>query len=183
MRFADGAGHLFGTTMSGGATNHGLVYRLTPSGKNRWVETVLYNFCSLADCADGQNPSGTLLLDSAGNLYGTTGAGPSNCADPAQCGVVFRLSPGSPWQETVLHTFCQQNGCADGAGPGGALVLGPAGNLIGTTFIGGAQSAGTIFRLGQNFDLLYSLCSKPGCTDGHIRRALLRLILRATFTA
>jgi uncharacterized repeat protein (TIGR03803 family) len=173
----DGTGHLFGTTMSGGATNHGLVYALTPSGKNQWLESVLYNFCSLADCADGQSPSGTLLLDSIGNLYGTTGAGPSNCADPAQCGVVFRLSPGSPWQEAVLHTFCQRSGCADGAGPGGALILDVVGNLVGTTFIGGGQNAGAIFRLGQNFNLLYSFCSKSGCIDGQYPQSAIALDL------
>ena len=62
-------------------------------------------------------------------------------------------------------------------GPGGALVLDAVGNLVGTTFIGGAQNAGAIFRLGQNFNLLYSFCSKSGCIDGQYPQSAIALDL------
>lgn len=69
----DASGNVFGTTAAGGAHGFGTVFELSePPGKS-WRENVLYSFCSASKCADGQNPLGSLALDSAGNLYGSTG--------------------------------------------------------------------------------------------------------------
>ncbi len=79
----DGSGHLFGTTVDGGANSSGTVFELA-SG----TETVLYNFCSQADCTDGLSPAGPVIVDSSGNLYGTTIYGGAN-----NLGTLFKLSP------------------------------------------------------------------------------------------
>jgi len=121
------------------------------------TEQVLYSFCSVSGCADGNTPLAGLISDAAGNLYGTTPSGGSisNCS--TGCGTVFELTPGAggTWTETVLYSFCPANGCSDGAYPeSGNLVFDAVGNLYGTTAFGGAyQSAcgghdcGTVFEL------------------------------------
>ena len=77
---------------------------------------MLYYFCSLANCADGENPSAGLIKDTAGNLYGTTYSGVRRLA-----GTVFELAPpaqpSGTWSVTVLHNFCSLADCADGAQP------------------------------------------------------------------
>jgi uncharacterized repeat protein (TIGR03803 family) len=85
------SGTLYGMAFYGGTYNAGLVYELSQSG-GVWRETVLYNFTG---GSDGGNPSGPLVMDEAGNLYGTTlGYGIRNA------GVVFELSPsGGTWTE------------------------------------------------------------------------------------
>jgi uncharacterized repeat protein (TIGR03803 family) len=100
---------------------------------------------------DGFNPSGALLIDNAGNLYGTTVEGGTigSCGpDQGSCGTVFQLTPpahpGDPWTETVLYRFI---GGADGYGPGSALVADKDGNLYGTTALGGVRENGTVFEL------------------------------------
>jgi uncharacterized repeat protein (TIGR03803 family) len=161
----DPGGYLYGTTMAGGANGAGVVFKLAPGGRKQpWTETVLYNFCSLADCADGNSPTGSLLLDRAGNLYGTTLAGDTTCAIANHCGVVFKLTPGG--QETVLHRFCQQGGCADGKDPGGDLLMDGKGRLVGATFDGGNEDGGTVFRLGRSFEVLHAFCAEDSCSDG-----------------
>ena len=148
----DSAGNLYGTTAFGGTGDCGgdgcgTVFKLTPSGSG-WTKTVLYNFTT---ASTGLFPSSGLIFDAAGNLYGTT-AGGSN-----DHGVVFELSPSSPyWTETVLYAF-QGN---DGSGPEGPLIADQAGNLYGVTAIGGSFNAGTLFELAQpgswTFQSLYS---------------------------
>jgi uncharacterized repeat protein (TIGR03803 family) len=99
----------------------------------------------VAPCTDGANPFGGVILDAAGNLYGTTneGGGANNR------GVVFALSPSGI--ETVLYSFCSVtdvNGvCLDGAYPEGNLVALSPGNLYGTTLEGGTTNAGTVYQL------------------------------------
>jgi uncharacterized repeat protein (TIGR03803 family) len=119
-----------------------VVFRLSPSGS----ETVLYSFTG---GADGANPSAGLVRDAAGNLYGTTflgGVESGSCG--GSCGVVFKLSPTG--SETVLHSF---TGGADGANPSAGLIQDAAGNLYGTTFLGGVESdscggsCGVVFKL------------------------------------
>jgi hypothetical protein len=105
------------------------------------TETVLYSFTG--GTTDGANPSGGVIADSSGNLYGTTAyGGPSASACPASttgiivpagCGVVFKLSPSGT--ETVLYSFM---GNGDGALPSGGLIADSSGNLYGTTFNGGS---------------------------------------------
>jgi uncharacterized repeat protein (TIGR03803 family) len=92
----DQKGNLYGTTVSGGTPGSGVVFRLTPKGR----ETVLYSFCAQTNCTDGANPYAGLVLDQKGNLYGTTRFGgaynPSACSDEFGyygCGAVFMLTP------------------------------------------------------------------------------------------
>lgn len=146
----DASGNLYGTTSSGGAYNGGVVFEMTPQSNGTWTYTVLHSF---GNGTDGLSPSGGVALDSAGNLYGTTGAGGTTttfCA--GGCGVAYELSPGSSsWTETILYNFCSQTGCVDGNGPGGVLVFDASGNLYGTTLSGGVggspDAQGTVFEL------------------------------------
>jgi uncharacterized repeat protein (TIGR03803 family) len=96
---------------------------------------VLYNFCSVANCADGVQPFAGLVSDAAGNLYGTTQTGGIGTCAPVGCGVVFELRPTRDgWKETVLHAF---TGGEDGANPTSSLALDSAGNIYGTAAYGG----------------------------------------------
>ena len=120
---------------------------------------VLYAFKS---GNDGNYPSGALVFDSAGNLYGTTVMGGGNqqfCAGLANgCGTAFMLTHGSSggWTESVLHQF-QGNDSSDGASPNGALIFDSAGNLYGTTNSGGGEdeqcSSGAFAGCGTVFEL------------------------------
>jgi len=118
----DAAGNLYGTTTGGGKSQSccGVVFKLD---KNR-QETVLYTFTG---GNDGNGPSGGVIRDRAGNLYGSTGGG-----GPANGGVVFQLDPAG--KETVLYSFTKG---ADGGWPSGTLVRDRAGNLYGEATIGG----------------------------------------------
>ena len=139
---SDAAHNFYGTTDFGGAAGKGTVFQLTPTATG-WTETVLYSFTG---GADGANPNfAGVILDKAGNLYGTTyyGGTPS-AACTIGCGVVFELSPtSSGWQETVLHAFNN----TDGAAASGGLIFDPAGNLYGATGLGGPNTTGVIFKL------------------------------------
>lgn len=133
----DSKGNLYGTTESGGmgcGTGCGVVFELSPLSGGNWSEIVLYTFCSLSGCADGESPLfGPLVQDAAGNLYGTTIFGGSyrNCNGDG-CGVVFKLD--TTGKETVLHSF---TGGSDGALPEAGLAMDSSGNLYGTTYGGG----------------------------------------------
>jgi uncharacterized repeat protein (TIGR03803 family) len=138
----DQAGDLYGT--NGGALTVGTVFKLTPSSDGSWTETVLYRFCTLTDCADGASSYAGLIFDAAGNLYGTTVYGGAYGG-----GVVFKLAPNADgsWTESVLHSFCSLTKCADGSFPSASLIFDTAGNLYGTTVMGGAHDFGTVFQL------------------------------------
>jgi uncharacterized repeat protein (TIGR03803 family) len=135
----DAKGSLYGTTANGGndqcgGTGCGVVFELSPRSGGNWTETVLYDFCSLTGCTDGQEPGeGPLVRDAAGNLYGTTyfGGAHRNCNGDA-CGVVFELGPDG--KETVLHSF---TGGTDGALPVAGVMRDGHNNLYGTTNEGG----------------------------------------------
>ena len=144
-------GKLYGTTWQGGANGYGTVFEI---GRH---ETVLYNFCSQGNCADGASPFASLVADKAGNLYGVTTAGGTS-----NDGTVFRLAPGGI--ETVLHSF---GGGPDGSGPCGALISDKIGNLFGVTQYGGTNNAGTVFEVSSKGAeaVLYSF---EGGTDGSI---------------
>jgi uncharacterized repeat protein (TIGR03803 family) len=135
----DANGNLYGTTYYGGASGAGTVFKLDTTG----TETVLYNFTG---GADGSNPVAGVIMDTEGNLYGTTEFGGSSpdCG-PLGCGVVFKLDTTN--KETVLHTFGGSRG--EGANPTAGLVLDAKGNLYGTTEYGGGGSngAGMVFKL------------------------------------
>jgi uncharacterized repeat protein (TIGR03803 family) len=114
---------------------------------------------------------GGLILDQAGNLYGTTTIG-GNCW--YYCGVVFKLTPGTggSWTENVLHSFCSLKNCRDGGFSLASLIFDRMGNLYGTTAYGGAYNAGSVFKLTPNSDggwiesVLHSFCSSRNCRDG-----------------
>ena len=137
----DRAGNLYGTTPYGGAFGQGTVFKLTPSNGG-WTESVLHSFTG---GSDGEQPNGGVILDEAGNLYGTTWeGGGSGCWGPG-CGTVFQLTPsGSGWKENILYSF--QYG-TDGGYPIGGLIFDPSGNLYGTTTSGGSGGGGTVFEL------------------------------------
>jgi len=134
---ADKMGNLYGTTTTGGPamvngsyTQGGEVYKLAPDG----TLTVLWGFCPTYGCPDGFNPGdGNLLMDKSGNLYGTTVFGGRGAVENG--GTLYEVSGGS---ETVLYSFCNQQGCADGTEPYGGVVMDKNGNLYGTTTLGGA---------------------------------------------
>lgn len=124
-------GDFFGTTTSGGTDGVGTIFKVTPAG----AATVLYSF--RATGGDGQTPKGALLLDSLGNLYGTTSAGGASGR-----GTVFKLSPAGVM--TILHSFAAD---PDGSTPVAGLVMDSSGNLYGTTSAGGAHAKGTVFKI------------------------------------
>jgi uncharacterized repeat protein (TIGR03803 family) len=133
----DAAGNLYGTTYIGGAYDLGSVFKLEAAGS----ESVLYSF---KGSSDGEYPYSGVVIDNAGNLYGTT-AGFCNSitcgAGASGNGTVYKLDPSGTL--TVLHHFANSN---DGANPGG-LLLDPAGNLYGTTYNGGSAGVGTVFKI------------------------------------
>jgi uncharacterized repeat protein (TIGR03803 family) len=139
----DQAGNLYGTTTKGGATNHGVVFKLTPNPDGSWTETVLYSFKAHND---GSHPYAGVIFDQAGNLYGTTAIGGAYSR-----GTVFELTPNpdGSWAESVLYTF---TGNQDGGTTDAGLIFDQAGNLYGTTAFGGASGAGTVFELTPNPD-------------------------------
>jgi uncharacterized repeat protein (TIGR03803 family) len=140
----DSAGNLYGTTQFGGAFKQsGTVFKLDTNRK----ETILHNFCSESGCSDGAFPVAGLVRDAAGNLYGTTQAGGRGCFGMG-CGVVFKLD--KTGKETVLHRF---SGKSDGSSPVGDLVLDPAGNIYGTTELGGSFVCRAQFGCGVVFKL------------------------------
>jgi uncharacterized repeat protein (TIGR03803 family) len=155
----DAAGNLYGTTEYGGLFGSacgpngcGTVFKIDSAGK----ETVLYRFTGVA--GDGMNPEQGLVLDSKGNLYGTTFQGGTYDISGNSYGIVFKIDPAG--NETVLHSFNPTlPPYDDGGWPlGGSLVRDSAGNLYGTTYIGGLGSLGTVFKLLPNrqINILYS---------------------------
>jgi uncharacterized repeat protein (TIGR03803 family) len=132
---ADSGGNYYGTASAGGKYGSGEVFKLSQSN-GTWHKTVLYDFTGTN--GDGIFPSGNLLFDKAGNLYGTTQFGGSSdyCSNYAGgCGIVFELTPNAsgPWKEKILYTFPGENG----GQPVSGLIFDKAGNLYGTTLQGG----------------------------------------------
>jgi uncharacterized repeat protein (TIGR03803 family) len=129
----DGHGNIYGTTSLGGANGDGVVYKLSRTGSG-WKQTVLYTFQGLWD---GQNPVGGVVVDQAGNLYGTTFDGGDNGG-----GTVYELSPSDEgWSFTTLYSFTGGYG-----GPYNKLTL-VNGNLYGFTEAEGANGFGSVFEL------------------------------------
>jgi uncharacterized repeat protein (TIGR03803 family) len=138
----DGAGNLYGTTQEGGwGSCHGgcgTVYEVSGAG----VGKILWNF--EGGTLGGWHPEGGLVMDTAGNLYGTTSSGGGGTGNG--CGLAFKLSyNGTKWVESVLHRFLESS--SDGCEPVAALTLDSAGNLYGTTALGGTNNYGTVFKI------------------------------------
>ncbi len=144
-------GNLYGVTYLGGANGGGTVYRITRTG----ILTVTYNFPL------GSQPSGTLIQATDGNLYGTTAAGGTY-----GYGTVFKISLSGSL--TTLYSFCATSGCPDGEAPIAGLVQGSDGNFYGTTYFGGINLSGTIFKINAAGKLttIYNFCSLSACSDG-----------------
>jgi uncharacterized repeat protein (TIGR03803 family) len=146
----DTQGNLYGTTSNGGANNVGIVFKLTPSGD--W--SILHSFACTP--TDGCYPEAGVVLDSKGNLYGTTSSGGAEGG-----GTVFEVSASGI--ETTLHNFtCGTDGCY----PTGAIVLDSKENLYSTTEVGGANGGGTVFGLVPSTGALTTLYSFSCGTDG-----------------
>ncbi|HEX8817305.1 MAG TPA: choice-of-anchor tandem repeat GloVer-containing protein [Terriglobales bacterium] len=133
----DAAGSLYGTTAGGGCCG-GVVFRLTLDADGNWKETILYEF---QGGTRGFEAGAGVVLDRAGNLYGTTIAGGSDC----DCGVVYKLAAVArgKWKYTVLHTFRGY----DGAQPDANLIIDDQGNLYGTAATGGTYDGGVVFEI------------------------------------
>jgi len=146
----DAASQLYGTSSNGGAFDLGTVFRLSPGTGDTWTETVLYEFGDRSWA-----PTGGVIFDSAGSLYGTAmfGPFPDFCGGNG-CGVVFQLAPdgGGGWNYTNIYVF---HGHHDGAFPAAGLTFDAAGNLYGTTTLSGHDDDivnvpdhyGTVFEL------------------------------------
>jgi len=160
----DDVGNLYGTTSTGGdfSNRGGVVFELSPKGK-QFRQRVLYTFCQLANCADGQYPSASFAMDEKGRLFGTTQAGGDNGH-----GAVFELQPhGRSYRESVLYSFCPAGGsCVDGDVPEG-VITNASGDLFGTTLRGGANGNGVVFRVhGAAQTVLHTFCAAGDCSDG-----------------
>jgi uncharacterized repeat protein (TIGR03803 family) len=144
----DSSGNIYGTTVVGGASGLGTVFKLMPHSSGKWTETVLYSFTG---GSDGKAPHGGVTLDAKGNLYGTAVAGGIGTCSGDGCGTVFKLTnSGGSWAFSVLYSF---TGGTDGFGPGGGVVFDKKGNLYGTTPDGGSQDGcsgsgcGVVYKL------------------------------------
>ena len=136
----DAAGNLYGTTNAGGGpcapTLCGTVFKLTRNAAGTYTESVIWRFASGAD--GGGTPWGGVIVDSSGNLYGTTmlGGNTTACASSG-CGTVFKLTPNGAGSYTESAIWKFKNGGSDGSVPLTGLVADSAGNLYGTTTRGG----------------------------------------------
>lgn len=154
-------GNFYGTTYKGGASGAGVIFKITPSG----TETVLHSFGS---GNDGQQPLAGLILGSDGNFYGTTSTG-----GVYQQGTVFKMTPGGT--ETVLYSFGTNS--SDASKPTAGLVQVSNGSLYGTTFDGGTNGWGTVFKITTSgFEtVLYSFTNGSVGNDGALPYAALAL--------
>jgi uncharacterized repeat protein (TIGR03803 family) len=136
----DSAGNLYGVCLDGGINSLGYVFELSPSG-GKYSLTHLYDFAGAPN--DGALPLAALIMDAAGNLYGTTELGGNSTLCTSGCGVEFELVKHSgTFSESVIHTFTGTNGYS----PQGPLFMDAAGNLYGTATGGGAHGFGLVFE-------------------------------------
>ena len=143
----DGAGNLYGSARSGGLYGRGTVFELSSAAGGKWTEQVLHAFSD--DATEGSTPYSSLIVDSAGNLYGTTfngGSGVCAYGIAGYCGTVFELTPlaHGAWAEKLLHAFVNAE---DGWEPYAGLIFDGVGSLYGTTVNGGAYGYGTVFEI------------------------------------
>ena len=169
----DAAGNAYGNTVRGGAYNAGVVFESTPTASGAWKEKILHSF---SGGSDGGSPGGQLIVDAAGNLYGTTEEGGNvNTATCTiyGCGVVLKLAPasGGRWNEQVIYSFTNTG---DGEAPSGGLTSDAAGNLYGTAYGGNSTnclggSCGVVFEVSKDSGRLWTekvLYNFQGGNDG-----------------
>jgi uncharacterized repeat protein (TIGR03803 family) len=158
-----------------GARLAGALLALAPFGAaSAYTLATSHRFCSFTNCNDGRNPSGGLLRDASGDLFGTTeGAGAHG--DEANGGTVFELVPNNvtgKYKAYVLHAFCALANCADGnQADESGVIMDVDGNLYGVTTLGGKFNHGGVFKLthgahGWGLKVLHSFCATAGCPDG-----------------
>jgi uncharacterized repeat protein (TIGR03803 family) len=170
MLTRDVAGHLYGTTLLGGSAGYGTVFKVTKDNGS-WIFSTIYTFEGDNGNNDGAAPYARVVIGPNGSLYGTTvaGGGGSGCSNfgAAGCGTIFNLQPpftvchavNCPWHETVLYRFANGPG---GVYPFGGVTFDTAGNIYGTTELGGiGYDEGTIYKLtpsggGWSGSVLYS---------------------------
>lgn len=156
----DQFGSLYGTTGTGGTQKLGTAFKLALSG-GTWQETILRNFGPATP--DGNSPFGGVILDSAGNVYGTSSAGAGGCFRSG-CGAVWELTPSANgWSEHILYRF---SGPPNASNPDFPLTMDAAGNLYGT----GGGARGAVFKLihtstGWEETVLHSFTGAPN--DGY----------------
>jgi uncharacterized repeat protein (TIGR03803 family) len=155
----DGAGNLYGSTNGGGpyggSYGDGTIFQLTPSGSG-WSETILHAFHGGSD-GEGQQDSPILR---SGNLYGTTAGGGTGGG-----GTVYELTPSNgSWTFTTLYDLTGT------VGPGGGVIMDPAGNLYATTQLDGVYGQGSVFKLTPSNDgwTYTSLHDFTGGSDGKL---------------
>jgi uncharacterized repeat protein (TIGR03803 family) len=152
-------GDFYGTTLGGGASGEGTIFKMTPSG----TLTTLFSF----NGTDGAQPTAALVQAADGDFYGTTAYDGTDVHGGAYSGgTIFKITPSGTL--TTLYNFCSQIGCADGYYPVAGLIQATDGRLYGTTSQGGAGAGGTVFRITPNGTLatIYSFCSQRRCADG-----------------
>ncbi|HSC17296.1 MAG TPA: choice-of-anchor tandem repeat GloVer-containing protein [Rhizomicrobium sp.] len=202
----DGESPLYGASTEGGEGEAGIIYQLKPrkdnareKDKEEWRISELYVFCAPdgvaarryapnragiheegGNCDDGKMPSGSLLVDGRGNLYGTTYFGGEDANYEGGGGVVFELARDpvtKTWNESVLYKFCSVASCRDGRAPHGGLISDATGNLYGATQFGGHNcnngqfNCGAVFMVSPNGEhsvsrVLHAFCSAADCADG-----------------
>jgi uncharacterized repeat protein (TIGR03803 family) len=168
----DNVGNLYGTTEYGGkgSPQWGTAFELKHNSDGTWQHILLHSFPSFP--GDGEVVYAGLVLDAEGNLFGATNSGGGHgCGQTLTCGTVFKLSPDSNggWKETILYRFPNPS---NGFSPGASLVFDQAGNLYGTTALGGnnacANGCGVAFKLtpDSNGKWKYSVLHRFNFKDG-----------------
>lgn len=169
----DQSGNIYGTAATGGTYKQGIAFELSPSA-GTWKETVLHEFG--ATKSDGNAPFAGVILDAAGNVYGTASAGGGYCAATSLgCGTVYELthSSGGGWRETTLYRFA---GPPDASSPDFPITMDGAGTFYGAGNGGSETSCqlfgpcGTVFKLAfsggaWHETVLHSFAGSPG--DGN----------------
>lgn len=174
-------GTLYGVTPSGG---FGTVFALVPNAKGtKWKYQRVWNFCSQSNCTDGEMPNSGLIVDMAGNLYGTTSQGGTHSQ-----GVLFRLAKkGKTWALATLYNFCGASDCSDtspsirltyAGAASGAPYDGTSPLYAANYTYGFSGGEGAVFSLtpadGEwTQATLYRFCLKKNCPDGENPMALL----------
>jgi uncharacterized repeat protein (TIGR03803 family) len=157
-------GEFYGTTPSGGASNFGTLYEISPAGDFKSI----YSFCrKSANCSDGAYPGNYLTRGPSGDVYGVTAVGGGRYDG----GTIFKLTSG---RLSTVYNFCSRSNCADGTAPV-AVAFDAGGALFGTTSAGGKNGAGTAFKIAVSgaVETLYNFCSADNCADGITPGALI----------
>jgi len=143
-------GSLYGTTAGGGPFGYGTIFNLRPPAKAcgkvlcTWTETVLHTFPDPVG-SDGFFPTGDLIFDQTGSIYGTAQFGPGNGCYGNGCGMVYKMtSSGGGWSESVVYRFGE---APDANIPEGGLILDQSGDFYGTACFGGSHNHGAVFQM------------------------------------